>query len=272
MSSGSVMSNRRFLAVDQGNSFCKLSLFEDQTPLEICRIPTEDSESVFSVVESWCPDCGAFCSVGHIDPRLVESLRIAVGGQFLLLSHSTPLPITVEYATPATLGLDRVALAAGAASLYPGQNIMVVDAGTAVTLDVVRASHSSVKTMTTLKTTTMTTTSFLGGRISPGLLLRLEALNGHTAALPLVSADGPMPVAGYSTETSIRSGVIGGLANEIVATFREYNEAFGCSRLAFTGGDAGILYKLISSRIPADHVPDLMARGLLYIYNHNENL
>lgn len=249
------MSNRRFLAVDQGNSFCKLSLFEDQTPLEICRIPTEDSDSVFSVVESWRPDCGAFCSVGHIDPRLVESLRIAVGGHFLLLSHSTPLPISVEYATPASLGLDRVALAAGAASLYPGQNIMVVDAGTAVTLDVVKSSPS-----------------FLGGRISPGLLLRLEALNGHTAALPLVSADGPMPVAGYSTETSIRSGVIGGLANEIVATFREYNEAFGCSRLAFTGGDAGILYKLISSRIPADHVPDLMARGLLYIYNHNENL
>lgn len=249
------MSNRRFLAVDQGNSFCKLSLFENQTPLEICRIPTEDSDSVFSVVESWSPDCGAFCSVGHIDPRLVESLRIAVGGHFLLLSHSTPLPITVEYATPDTLGLDRVALAAGAASLYPGRNIMVVDAGTAVTLDVVKSSPS-----------------FLGGRISPGLLLRLEALNGHTAALPLVSADGPMPVAGYSTETSIRSGVIGGLANEIVATFREYNEAFGCSRLAFTGGDAGILYKLISSRIPADHVPDLMARGLLYIYNHNENL
>lgn len=257
------MSNRRFLAVDQGNSFCKLSLFEDQTPLEICRIPTEDSDSVFSVVESWRPDCGAFCSVGHIDPRLVESLRIAVGGHFLLLSHSTPLPITVEYATPATLGLDRVALAAGAASLYPGHNIMVVDAGTAVTLDVVKAS---------LSTPTTPKTSFLGGRISPGLLLRLEALNGHTAALPLISADGPMPVAGYSTETSIRSGVIGGLANEIVATFREYNEAFGCSRLAFTGGDAGILYKLISSRIPADHVPDLMARGLLYIYNHNENL
>lgn len=276
------MSNRRFLAVDQGNSFCKLSLFEDETPLEICRIPTEDSESVFSVVESWHPDCGAFCSVGHIDPRLVESLRIAVGGHFLLLSHSTPLPINIEYATPDTLGLDRVALAAGAASLYPGQNIMVVDAGTAVTLDVVMSSPSSLKstktptspktmtTMTTMKT--LTTTSFLGGRISPGLLLRLEALNGHTAALPLISADGPMPVAGYSTETSIRSGVIGGLANEIVATFREYNDAFGCSRLAFTGGDAGILYKLISSRIPADHVPDLMARGLLYIYNHNENL
>lgn len=264
------MSNKRFLAVDQGNSFCKLSLFEDMTPLEVCRIPTEDSESVFSVVESWHPDCGAFCSVGHIDPRLVESLRLAVDGHFLILSHSTPLPISIEYATPDTLGLDRVALAAGAASLYPGQNIMVVDAGTAVTLDVIKSSRSSKKTPPTL--TTPTATSFIGGRISPGLLLRLEALNGHTAALPLISADGPMPVAGYSTETSIRSGVIGGLANEIVATFREYNDAFGCSRLAFTGGDAGILYKLISSRIPADHVPDLMARGLLYIYNHNENL
>lgn len=259
------MGEKRFLAVDQGNSFYKLSLFEGGSPVEVCRIPAEASEDVFPVIEAWSPDCGAFCSVGHIDSRMVESLRIALGGHFLLLSHSTPLPINIEYATPNTLGLDRVALAAGAASLYPAQNIMVVDAGTAVTLDVVKFSLSSPTTMTT------PTTSFIGGRISPGLLLRLEALNGHTAALPLISADGPMPVAGDSTETSIRSGVIGGLANEIVETFRQYGDAFGCTRLAFTGGDAGILYKLISSRIPADHVPDLMARGLLYIYNHNEN-
>lgn len=265
------MAAKRFLAVDQGNSFYKLSLFEDGNPVEVCRIPAEASEDVFPVIEAWCPDCGAFCSVGHIDSRMVESLRIAVGGHFLLLSHSTLLPIDIEYATPDTLGLDRVALAAGAASLYPGQNIMVVDAGTAVTLDVVKASPSTTTTLKTTTTTTKSKTSFIGGRIAPGLLLRLEALNGHTAALPLISADGPMPVAGDSTETSIRSGVIGGLANEIVETFRQYSDAFGCSRLAFTGGDAGILYKLISSRIPADHVPDLMARGLLYIYNHNEN-
>lgn len=256
------MSEKRFLAVDQGNSFYKLSLFEGEVPVEICRIPTEDSEDVFPVVESWEPTCGAFCSVGHIDSRMVESLRIAMGGRFLLLSHSTPLPIKIEYATPNTLGLDRVALAAGAASLYPARNIMVVDAGTAVTLDVVKS---------TARPKANATASFAGGRISPGLLLRLEALNGHTAALPLITADGPMPVAGDSTETSIRSGVIGGLANEIVETFRQYQETFGCTRMAFTGGDAGILFNLISSRIPADHVPDLMARGLLYIYNHNEN-
>lgn len=262
------MSGKRFLAVDQGNSFYKLSLFEGDSPIGICRIPAVDSESVFSIVESWKPDCGAFCSVGHIDPRMVESFRLAVGGHFLLLSHSTPLPISIEYSTPNTLGLDRVALAAGAASIFPGENIMVVDAGTAVTLDVV---HFHSETGKRKPEKGKPTTSFLGGRISPGLLLRLEALNGHTAALPLVSADGPMPVAGDSTETSIRSGVIGGLANEIVETFRQYRDAFGCSRVAFTGGDAGILFSLISSRIPADHVPDLMAKGLLYIYNHNEN-
>ncbi len=262
------MSEKRFLAVDQGNSFYKLSLFEGETPVEICRIPTEDSESVFPVVESWNPDCGAFCSVGHIDPRMVESFRLALRGHFLLLSHSTPLPISIEYSTPDTLGLDRVALAAGAASIYPGHNIMVVDAGTAVTIDVIQSHPDNGKRKTE---NGKLTTSFLGGRISPGLLLRLEALNGHTAALPLVSADGPMPVAGDSTVTSIRSGVIGGLANEIVETFRQYRDVFGCSRVAFTGGDAGILFDLISSRIPADHVPDLMAKGLLYIYNHNEN-
>lgn len=249
------MTADRFLAVDQGNSFYKLSLFEGEALAEVCRIPADDAEEVFSVVERWAPSCGAFCSVGHIDPRILESLRLAMDGRFLVLSHSTPLPIAVRYATPDTLGLDRVALAAGAAAICKGQTVAVADAGTAVTLDVVSAEPA-----------------FLGGRISPGLRLRFEALSRHTAALPLVDCGGDVPLLGDSTAACIRAGVVGGLCNEIEATFRQMADSYGCSLLVLTGGDADILFKSISSRIPAVHVPDLMAQGLLYIYQYNENL
>lgn len=269
------MEKKRFLAVDQGNSFYKLSLFEGDGLSKVCRIPTAESEEIFLVVERWNPHCGAFCSVAHIDPRMLESLRIALSGHLLVLSHSTPLPIELRYSTPYTLGLDRVALAAGAADVFKGENVMIVDAGTAVTLDVISyapsSSTSSPSSLLSRHSAKDQSVSFLGGRISPGLRLRIESLHGHTAALPLISAEGDIPVVGDSTETSIRAGVIGGLANEIVATFRQYNESFGCSRLALTGGDADLIFNLISSRTPALHVPDLMARGLLYIYNHNEN-
>ncbi|MDE6480450.1 MAG: type III pantothenate kinase [Muribaculaceae bacterium] len=247
------MKHKKFLAVDQGNSLLKLTLFEEGESREVCRFSAEAFEDVFSLVERWDPDCGAFCSVGNMDPRMVESLRMALDGRLLILSRSTRLPINLDYATPSTLGLDRVALAVGAATLYKGETLMVVDAGTAVTLDIVDS-----------------TPAFRGGRIAPGVRLRFESLHAHTSALPLLDAQGPLPIVGCSTDTSIRSGVVLGLSDEIVETYRQYKNKFGCNRVVLTGGDAGLLADCINSRIPADHVPDLMGRGLLYIYNYNE--
>ena len=245
--------HKRFLAVDQGNSLLKLTLLEDGELREVCRLASEAFDDVFSVVERWRPDCGAFCSVGKIDPRMVESLRIALDGRLLILSRSTRLPIGIDYSTPSTLGLDRVVLAAGASGLYRGETLMVVDAGTAVTLDVVD-----------------TKPTFRGGRISPGVRLRFESLHSHTSALPMLEAEGSLPLIGDSTSTSIRSGVVLGLSDEIVEAFHQYKNIFGCDRLVLTGGDAGLLAECIKSRVPVDHVPDLMARGLLYIYKYNE--
>ena len=247
------MGKTKFLAVDQGNSLLKLTLFEDGEFREVRRFSSDSVEEALPLIERWNPDCGAFCSVGKIDPRMVESLRIALDGHLLILSRSTGLPLAIDYSTPLTLGLDRVALAVGASKLFKGESLMVVDAGTAVTLDVVDS-----------------TPCFRGGRIAPGLRLRFESLHAHTSALPMLDASGPMPIAGNSTDTAIRSGVVLGLGDEIVETFRQYNNNFGCVRLVLTGGDAGLLAECINSRIPADHVPDLMARGLLYIYNYNE--
>ncbi len=247
------MRNYKFLSVDQGNTLLKLTLFEDGEPKEVCRFSAGAYDDVFSVIERWNPDCGAFCSVGKIDPRFVESLRLSVDGNLLILSRSTKLPIDIDYSTPNTLGLDRVALASGAASLYKGEPLAVVDAGTAVTLDVVDGNRT-----------------FRGGRITAGLRLRFEALHAYTSALPLVDAEGIIPIAGDSTDTCIRSGVVLGLADEITETYREYQKTFGCNRLILAGGDAELLSKHINSRIPVAHEPDLIAYGLLHIYKYNE--
>ncbi|MDE6742035.1 MAG: type III pantothenate kinase [Muribaculaceae bacterium] len=247
------LDHNRFIAIDQGNSLLKLTLFEGDEPRETCRFSGESAEEVFGIVESWNPRSGAYCSVGKMDSRLVESLRRALNGRLLVLSRTTPLPLGIDYSTPSTLGLDRIALAVGAAKLYEGKPVAVVDTGTAVTLDVVDGRGV-----------------FHGGRITAGMRLRFESLHACTSALPLVDAAGPLPMAGDSTITSIRSGVVLGLADEITETFRQYKESFGCERLVLTGGDGGLLFWSIQSRIPADHVPYLMALGLLHIYKYNE--
>lgn len=243
---------KRFLAVDQGNSNIKLTLISGEET-EVCRFPSDACEEVFTAVDRLRPDCGAFCSVCRIDTRMVESLRMALDGRLLVMSHSTSLPVGIDYSTPGTLGLDRVALAAGAAGLYRGETVAVADAGTAVTIDLVDSRPA-----------------FKGGRITPGLALRFDSLHRHTDALPLVTPDGAAPLAGISTETSVRSGVLLGLSDELCETFRQYRNTYGCTRLVLTGGDAPLLGKCISSRIPVSLQPHLLAMGLLYIYEYNE--
>ena len=140
-------------------------------------------------------DGGMWCSVHPLDPKTVEWMTRHGMKQ---LTADTPVPIRNAYASPATLGMDRLAAAVGAWSLKPDHDLLVVDAGTAVTFDFVSADGT-----------------YKGGNIAPGISLRLKSLHEHTGALPLVSAQGDAPQFGRDTETAIRSGVINGLRHEL---------------------------------------------------------
>ena len=87
---------------------------------------------------------------------------------FYELHHDLPLPVSLEYKTPETLGLDRIAGAAGAVASYPGETVLIIDMGTAITFDFISAEGS-----------------FRGGNISPGLDIRFQSLNRFTDNLPL---------------------------------------------------------------------------------------
>ncbi|MBQ2362896.1 MAG: type III pantothenate kinase, partial [Bacteroidaceae bacterium] len=81
---------------------------------------------------------------------------------------------------PAGMGADRVAADIGARSIYSDRPLLVIDAGTCITFDVIDTDGT-----------------ILGGAISPGIHLRLKAMHEHTAALPLLGIDGEHPVMGY---------------------------------------------------------------------------
>ena len=178
----------------------------------------------------------------------------------LQLTHETPMPIRLSYRTPQTLGRDRIATAVGAWSiaqrLDSACDVLVIDAGTAITYDLVTADGN-----------------FIGGNIAPGMALRFKSLHEHTGKLPLVQADGDTPVVGYDTETAIRSGVLLGLLGEVKSYIADIRLSHHNLMVFITGGDGRLLHNRLADKniIYSEH---LAAEGLnrILLYNQaNEN-
>lgn len=247
---------KRVLTIDQGNSRVKATLLEGLNVVETIKMDHASIEDIADLAARWMPQGVVYESVGHIDARFVESLRMLFPASLLVLTHSTPLPIGVDYATPGTLGLDRVAAAVGASALYPGKSMLVVDAGTALTLDVVDPSPA-----------------FRGGNISPGVSMRLRALSKFTRSLPLVEPTGEIPQFGFSTETAILAGCVRGVAAEIAEVSRSANKIYNTDLLLLTGGEASVVFPYLNDlSMPVVLIHELVAIGLSRIYQYNEDI
>ena len=170
------------------------------------------------------------------------------------MDHTTPLPIRNLYATPQTLGTDRLAAVIGAyeeTKQLTGRYApaLVIDAGTAITYDFINARGE-----------------YLGGNISPGVEMRFKALHQFTSRLPLTEAEGPHPSIGHSTDTAIRCGVMDGVRHEIEGFIRSFSVKQSNLLIFLTGGDSIEFDERIKNRIFADKF--LVAKGLNSILMH----
>jgi pantothenate kinase, type III len=170
-------------------------------------------------------------STKEVDAQLLEFLDRSFD-QFIELNHITPLPIANLYETPETLGKDRIAAAVGANELFPDQNVLVIDAGTAITYDFVSAENQ-----------------YLGGNISPGLQMRFKALNQFTDKLPLVDSSAYFSEIGKNTKEAIRGGVQNGILFEIEKTIELFSGKYEDLQVILTGGDAAFLSQLIDADV-----------------------
>ena len=244
---------KRILTIDQGNTSVKAVLWENGVPMDWLRIYSLNIEELLPLLSAGELHGCAYCSVCHTDAKFLETLRRLVDGRLLMLTPNVDLPVRVEYATRGSLGNDRVAAALGASVLIPGEAALVVDAGTAVTIDLVDCEGN-----------------FLGGNIAPGMRLRFKSLSYETSQLPMVDENGDMPEFGCDTMSAIRCGVVGGMVSEIADAFRRASELYGCSRIVITGSDGHVLAPLLEKRgLPVLMDPDLVGRGLLSFYEYN---
>ena len=163
---------------------------------------------------------GIMSSVAKSDKDWADGLRTRLK-YFLVTDNQVRLPIDIRYRTPETLGSDRIAAAVGANWLRPDRNLLVIDAGTAITYEIVEAPGV-----------------YAGGNISPGMITRFRALHHFTEKLPLVDEEEQIPLVGTTTETAIQAGVVNGIVYEMdgyIDTIRKkYLDIF----VFLTGGHA----------------------------------
>jgi type III pantothenate kinase len=234
--------------IDIGNSFTKIYVFENNNILTSTRFENIQEKEIIVFLSKNKARFLITSSVKKI-PIAIEALK-----NNLILNSTTSLPFQKNYQTPETLGNDRVALAAAAVLLYPNKNVLVIDAGTCITYDFVDKNKE-----------------YQGGAISPGLQMRFKSLNTFTAKLPLISTNEnkEIKLIGKSTEESILSGVVNGIAHEIDGVINEYIKDYKDLTVILTGGDTLYLKNQLKNEIFANL--NLQATGLNHILNYNIN-
>lgn len=236
----------RNVVVDYGNSAAKVGIFNGDTLT--ARHVFAEAEELKSFLQNFSASGFIISSVNR-DAAIVAEWAQNVKQKFIL-SPSLPLPIQNRYATPATLGVDRIAGVCGALSLHPGAPCLVIDAGTCITYDFLDKDGV-----------------YYGGGISPGLRMRFQAVHTFTAKLPLIAPVDHPPLIGDSTETCIQSGVENGVVAELNGIIAQYREKFEGLRVILCGGDALFFENQLKGSIFA--VPELVLSGLnsILIYN-----
>lgn len=233
------------LVIDIGNTRAKAALFSKNKIL--VQSIASHPEDLKPMLAGHNPTHGIISSVAQSAAAWISSLPNI---QWLELNHRTPVPFKNQYKTPSTLGLDRVALAAAAATQFLGKNTLVIDAGTCITYDLItQESH------------------YLGGAISPGLQMRLRAMHHFTHRLPLVEVNPQVLLIENTTSRCLQSGAMHGLAAEIDGYIQRCQEQYEGLQVVLTGGDAEILAPLIKNSIFAH--PNFLQEGLHAILVHN---
>ncbi|MDP2723632.1 MAG: type III pantothenate kinase [Bacteroidales bacterium] len=240
------------LVLDFGNTKAKLALFDEKSQPEILVTENPGLSSLKAIFESNPGIQSSILSSVAPYPSEIDDFLLAKS-HFIKLTHQTPLPFAIEYLTPQTLGKDRIAAVAGALDYFPGHPILVIDAGTSITYDLITSQLQ-----------------YLGGGISPGIQMRFKALHNFTGSLPLVenATNQEHQLIGNSTVSCISSGVLNGVLAEVNGIINQYKARFEGLKVVVSGGDYKYFEKYIKNDIFA--TPNIVVQGLKNILDFNE--
>ncbi|MBC8266012.1 MAG: type III pantothenate kinase [Flavobacteriales bacterium] len=234
------------LIIDIGNSSSKVAIFKGK---EIVKYKTFDKitlPNILPFTNDFDISASIISSVIEIDNRIQAVISYF---NSLILTHNTALPILSNYKTPKTLGKDRLAAIVGANNKFLNRDILVIDAGSCITFDY------------------FTNGNYSGGRISPGIQMRYDALHTFTAKLPQINFSNKHFMIGNDTNSSIIAGVQQGVLDEVdegITTFIKENPE---SIVIVCGGSHKFFEKHLKNSIFAD--PLIVLKGLNIILEFN---
>ncbi len=236
------------LVIDAGNTLTKAAIFNGDEVVVFEQSARIAAESVLT----WCSEYSISRAIisdvaGSGDDI---SRELSTGISVLNMNAQTPTPLQMDYETPQTLGPDRLAAAVLGHSLFPQNHVLVIQTGTCITFEFITPDGS-----------------YKGGAISPGLDLRLKAMNTFTAKLPLVKKKEIHFLTGKNTEESILSGVMNGCIAEIDGIIDQYKHRYPDLMVVLGGGDAIYFDKKLKNRIFATE--NLVLRGLNEVLKFN---
>jgi len=212
------------LIIDIGNTRTKLAWFDNDKIVKQLNLLTK-SINIQELINKNVNDNIIISSVNKEIDRIVKDTPV------FLFNSSTILPISNQYKST-TIGADRLAAAVGAISSFPNTNCLIIDLGSAITIDFLSAESG-----------------FLGGNISPGMSFRFRSLNNFTNNLPLVDSVGEIYLTSQNSEDAIRSGVVNSILFELKMYIDLYKKRYTELQIILTGGDSIFFAKQLKNRI-----------------------
>ncbi len=238
------------IVIDIGNSFIKTAVFDKDDLIHQEQFPPGQFNTLESIlIEYPSINNGIVSVVGSPEKRINTILQTGLK-KVLFLNENTPVPVINLYETRDTLGKDRLAAVVGANYLFPGENILVIDAGTAITYDFINSQGQ-----------------YEGGSISPGLNTRFRALHEFTNNLPFLLPRDEFGFPARTTEDSIITGVQLGMIKEIEGIIDLHRKQYPVLKIVLTGGDAIFFDKNLKNTIFVDL--NLVERGLNRILTYD---
>jgi pantothenate kinase, type III len=242
------------LVMDIGNTRVKVALFlEDKVVFSeaFCTIKLKDIKLIEKREAKI--DRVIFSVVGKQTKDIIKIQEyLEARYSFVLMNSELNMPLHNCYATPNTLGNDRLACIVAACTMYPKHNCLVIDAGSCITMDFIDQEGD-----------------YLGGSIDCGINMKYRALHNFTAHLPLLEGKiEKVDVIGKSTKDAIISGIINGTIMTLRGFIAHYKATYSDLKILITGGDALYLYSYLKEE--TTHIQDLCLQGLNIILNANK--
>lgn len=235
------------LIIDIGNTLTKCIIIHNDDIINSITVEVLSPHFLTNLLQQYPQLSNAIlCSVRREELTDIVDFLSTKLKTVINFNHRTPIPLRNLYGTPETLGYDRMAAAIGAWHFFPRRDLMVIDCGTAITIDFISCNGE-----------------YLGGNISPGINTRFKALNVFTGKLPLGKINPDAPIIGKNTQEAIEAGVLNG----IIAEIDSYINNNLNHTIILTGGDAIFFAKKLKN--PIFVICNLVSLGLNRVLKYN---